>query len=68
MSQPKKQNIKNRETILSGECVISLVLSCHNKNLKCQTSVLQPLDRPVLQLHVTPQFYLESKGKYILKA
>ena len=23
---------------------------------------------PVLQLHVTAQFYLESKGKYILEA
>ena len=42
--------------------------------------VLQPLDRPVLQpcvissygpvlqLHVTAQFYLESKGEYILDA
>ena len=30
--------------------------------------VLQPLDRPVLQLHVTAQFYLESKGKHILEA
>ena len=25
-------------------------------------------DRPVLQLHVTAQFYLENKGKYILEA
>ena len=25
-------------------------------------------DRPVLQFHVTGQFYLENKGKYILKA
>ena len=30
--------------------------------------VLQSLDRPMLQLCVTAQFYLESKGKYILKA
>ena len=30
--------------------------------------VLQPLDRPVLQHDVTAQFYLESKGKYILEA
>ena len=29
---------------------------------------LEVVDRPVLQLHVTAQFYLESKGKYILKA
>ena len=28
--------------------------------------VLQLLDGPVLQLHVTAQFYLQSKGKYIL--
>ena len=30
--------------------------------------MLQPLDGPVLQPHVTAQFYLESKGKYILEA
>ena len=30
--------------------------------------VLQLSDRSVLQLHVTAQFYLENKGKYILKA
>ena len=30
--------------------------------------VLQLLDGPALQLHVTVQFYLESKGKYILEA
>ena len=29
---------------------------------------LQPLDGPVLQLCVTAQFHLESKGKYILEA
>ena len=29
--------------------------------------VLQLLDGPALQLHVTVQFYLESKGKYILQ-
>ena len=28
---------------------------------------LQPLDGPVLQLRVTVQFYLESKGKYTLE-
>ena len=31
-------------------------------------SVLQISDRSVLQLRVTAQFYLENKGKYILKA
>ena len=30
--------------------------------------VLQLLDGPLLQLWVTAQFYLENKGKYILKA
>ena len=29
--------------------------------------LLQLSDGPVLQLHVTAQFYLESKGKYILE-
>ena len=29
--------------------------------------VLKLLDRPLLQLRVTAQFYLESKGKYILE-
>ena len=28
---------------------------------------LQPSDGPVLQLHVTAKFYLESKGKYTLE-
>ena len=69
------------------ECVISSVLSCHNKNLKqrmlkplmCHSSqrdristlgqtVLQLLDKSVLQLCVTANFYLENKGKYILEA
>ena len=44
--------------LLSGECIISLVLSRHNKNLKRQT--LKPSachkSRTVLQLHVTAQF------------
>ena len=47
-----------------GECVISLVLSCHNKNLKWRTSS----QMEVLLLHVTAQVYLENKGKYILEA
>ena len=55
---------------LSGECVISSVLSCHSKHLKWRT--LKPSachsSQTVLQLHVTAQFYLENKGKYILKA
>ena len=46
---------------MSEEFVIFSVLSHHNKILKGQT------DGPVLQLRVTVQFHLESKGKYILK-
>ena len=60
---------------MSGECVISSVLSHHNKNLKRWTSltalgqtVSQLSDRSVLQLRVTAQFNLENEGKYILKA
>ena len=40
--------------VLSGECVVSSVLSHCSKNLKWQTSV-------------TVQFYLASKRKYIFK-
>ena len=61
--------------LLSGQCVISSVLSPHNTNLKRWTSVKalgqtvsQLSDRSVLQLLVTAQLYLENKGKYILKA
>ena len=54
---------------LSGECITSLILSHHNKKLKRRT--LKPSachnSRTVLQLHVTAQFYLENKGKYILE-
>lgn len=39
---------------VSGECVISSVLSHHDKNLKRWTSV-------------TAQFYFKNKGKYILE-
>ena len=61
------------------ECVISSVLYRHNKNLKQWTSITalrqtldrqtvsQLLDRSVLQIRVTVQFYLENKGKYILE-
>ena len=30
--------------------------------------MLQASDEPVLQFHITAQFYLENKGKYILEA
>ena len=64
---------------LSGECGISSVLCRHNKNLNwrmlkpstclsSQTDRVSALRQTVLQLCVTAQFYLENKGKYILKA
>ena len=46
---------------MSEEFVISSFLSCHNKHWKWR------LDGPVLQLPVTAQFHLESKGKHILE-
>ena len=53
---------------VSGEFVISLILQ---KFEAMDRSALQPCvissDGPVLELHVTAQFYLESKGKYILE-
>ena len=54
---------------LSWECVISSVLSHHNKNLNrrdvkaLRQTMFQLSDRSVLQLHVTAQFYLESSRK-----
>ena len=48
---------------MSGEFVISSVLSQHNENLKRQTSVT-----PLRRTSVTAQFYLSSKGTYILEA
>ena len=48
---------------MSGEYVISSVLSQHNKNLKLWTSVTA-----FRGTSVTAQFYLESKGKYFLEA
>ena len=54
---------------LSGECVISSVLSHHSKNLKWQTSVTARLQLTFKQqTSISAQFYLASKGKYILKA
>ena len=57
--------------LMSRECVIS---SIHKKNLKRRTrvtdlgqTVSQLLDKSVLQLRITAQFYLEDKGKYILE-
>ena len=68
-------NIFLIQRLLLGECVISLVLSRHNKNSKWRTSITalgqtvsQLSDRSSVKLLVPAQFYLENKGKYILEA
>ena len=50
-----------------GEFVISSVLSSQQKFEETDRPELQPSGEPVLQLRVTAQFYLESKGEYILE-
>ena len=56
--------------VVSVECIISSVLSRHNKNLKWW--MLKPTAHHSswtgLQLRVTAHFYLEHKRKYILEA
>ena len=55
---------------MSGVWVISLILSCHNKNLKwrmLKPSVCHSSQTDQCCSSVTAQFYLENKGKYILK-
>ena len=49
------------------EFVISSVLPSQQKFEETDGPALQPSDGPVLQLHVTTQFYLESRGEYILE-
>ena len=49
------------------EFVISSVLSSQQKFEETDGPELQPLGEPVLQLRVIAQFYLESKGEYILE-
>ena len=60
-------NVCNCCLELYGKCLISSVLSWHNKRWSDE-SALQLSDRPVSQLHFTAQFYLENKGKYTLEA
>ena len=52
---------------MSGECVISSVLFCHNKNLKRRTGVTA-LGRAGVTAPSYSSVLLENKGKYILKA
>ena len=55
-----------------GVCNFLGSVSSQQKSEMMDRLALQPhvvsSDRPVLQLCVTAQFYLESKGKYILEA
>ena len=51
-----------------GICNFLSSVSSQQKFEATDRSVLQPSDRPVLHLSVIAQFYLESKGKYILEA
>ena len=60
-------NVCNCCLELSGKCLISSVLSRHNKRWSDEPA-LQLSDRPVSQLHFTAQFHLENKRKYILEA
>ena len=50
---------------LSWECVISSVLSCHNKNLKRWMD--QHYSPRMDQCYSSVLLYLKSKGKYILE-
>ena len=51
-----------------GVCNFLGSVSSQQKFEVMDEPALQPLDGPVLQLRVTAQFNLESKGKYILEA
>ena len=50
-----------------GVCNFLSSVSLQQKFEVMDRPALQPLVGSVLQLHVTAQFYLESKGKYILE-
>ena len=56
---------------LSCEGLLNLIFVsgsvCNFLGLVLPQQKLEATDRPVLQLHVTVQFYLENKGKYILE-
>ena len=53
---------------VSGVCNFLHSVSLRQKFKAMNGPVIQPSNRLVLQLRVTAQFYLESKGKYILEA
>ena len=62
---PGKSRTHIHVYIMSGECVISLVLSHHIKNLKPsdRPSALSSRTDPVGQISGAAQFYLENKRK-----
>ena len=64
----KKERKKNLQKTVRGVCNFLHSVSSQQKCEVTDGPVLQLSDRPVLQLPVTAQFYLESKGKYILEA
>ena len=53
---------------VEGMCNFLGSVSSQQKFEAMDGPTLQPWAGPVLQLRVTAQFYLESKGKYVLKA
>ena len=58
----------NRDHSVGGICNFLGSVLLQQKFEAMDRPVLQPSDGPVLQCCVTTPFYLESKGKYILKA
>ena len=63
-SQVKSESWHHR---CQGVCHFLSSVSLQQQFEAMDRQVLQFLDGPVLQLRVTAQFYLESKGKYILE-
>ena len=55
-----------KDMMMSGECVFPQFCLITMK-ISNNGPALQLSDGSVLQLHVTAQFYLENKGKYILE-
>ena len=52
---------------VGGVCNFLSSVSSQQKFEVTDGPALQPSDGPVLQLHVTAQFHLESKGKYLFE-
>ena len=60
-------NPRNGTIDVRGVCNFLGSVSLKQKFEATDRPALQLSDGPLLQLHVTAQFYLESKGKYILE-